>query len=465
MKRQARVSSALPHAVIGGLALSGCAGGPLAPSSSDPPPAPEILTLDDLPHGDPLYAIPWETDDSTVFVRDGVVYAARGSSADKELVALRPEFGDAYGATEQMESIDYEELWSLEVGDAEFAVADHLFEQPRVAVVRDGEALLLDGLSGDHLESFDLPESAVGIAVQTHDSFFIEFDEGEFEQMVMTSTGELLSLHDWVNDFPDDVEDYGALRDWVLPAGEGRRGMLDIRGNEIHWRFDGTDQAFADDLGFGPDYVLIDGKHGYSGALLQYARTELNLATDTYTSDDVAVVRVKDGDVEDIHHGSVLCFEGICSGEFAVADGVVEEGAEVMLSAPDRDDPESTEVPLDDIRSFPVSDSAELPGGEYQAIDLAGSWPHGQGRAPLYLTHDDTDPLGSGENAVVPCQRIDGAAGAIACTATGEPVDDELVPISFVGIPSGHDTQPESYMLSASVTDRHILLAQIMILE
>ncbi|WP_293696263.1 hypothetical protein [uncultured Agrococcus sp.] len=409
-----------------------------------------------------MFAIEWATEDPSVFLREGIVYASRGSGAEKEVVALDPDIDESLVPEQPLDPLDFTELWSVEVGESMFSVSDHLFFDPVVAVIRAEEALLLDAATGEQIASFALPGEATGIALETFDSFFIDFADGETEQLVLTSEGELLSLAEWVDDFPDDVSDYGALHDWVLPIGEERKSALHIRGDELYWRFDGAAPAFADELGLGDDYVLGFGVQGYSSVFLQYSRTGTELESGNYTSEDVAVAQVDDGELIDVHHGAVICGTGICSGEFEVEGGIVAPGASAALLYPDDADAATLELP--DVREFPFQLSGSLPGGEYEAVALGENWTWLEDSSPTHITHSVDDPLRVGEDVVVPCQRVDDVAGAAACSGSGTPVVDEDVP-SRVVERTGADETLGHFRLFALVTDQHILIAPVMMIE
>lgn len=431
--------------------LTGCV---LAPTGTDPSHSEE--------RGRSVFAIEWATEDPSVFLREGIVYASRGAGAEKEVVALDPGIDEPLVPEQPLDPLDFTELWSVEVGESMFSVSDHLFLSPVVAVIRTEEALLLDAATGEEIESFALPGEPTEIALETFDSFFIDFADGETEQLVLTSEGELFPLAEWVDDFPGDVSDYGALHDWVLPIGADRKSALHIRGDEFYWRFDGADPAFADELGLGDDYVLDFGVQGYSSVFLQYSRTGAELESGNFTSEDVAVAQVDEGELIQMHHGAVICGKGICSGEFEVEDGIVAPGASADLLYPDNSDAAALE--LQDVREFPVELSGSLPGGEYEAVALGDNWTWLQDSSPTHITHSVDDPLGVGEDIVIPCQRADGVAGAVACSGSGTPVDDEDVP-SRVVERTGADETLGHFMLFALVTDQHILFAPVMIIE
>ena len=409
-----------------------------------------------------MFAIEWQTEDPSVFLREGIVYASRGAGDDKEVVALDVAIDEHEVAAQPLDPLEFRELWSVEVGDSMFAVSDHLFFDPIVAVIRGEEALLLDAATGEQVDSFALPGEPDSIALETFDSFFIDFADGDAEQLVLTSEGDLHSLDEWVNDFPEDIVDYGALHDWVLPIGADRKSALHIRGDDFYWRFDGTEPAFADELGLGDDYVLSHGVQGYSAAFLQYSRTGTEFESGVFTNDDVAVAQVDDGQLIDVHHGAVICGVGICSGEFEVADGVVAPGASVELLYPDDADADTFE--LADVRELPVQSAGTFPDGEYEAIELGQRWPWLSGSAPTHITHSVDDPLGVGEETVVPCRRVDGAAGAAACSGSGMALSDQDVP-SGVIYRTGEDETLGHFMLYALITDQHILFAPVMIVE
>ncbi|MFT0848255.1 hypothetical protein VR010_10945 [Actinomycetaceae bacterium L2_0104] len=466
MRTTSRAQLSFLMATCAAFVLGSCSSQTSQPEPSQPGPSQSGTseTPVDGISSEPTFAIEWETDDPTLFLRGDTLFVTRGFGDGKELVALQVEIPEDPVAVKALSPIEYDELWSTKIGDGMFAVADDLYESSRVLVVDGTEAVLRDGASGDEYARVELPTEASSLDVETFDSFFVGFDEGDTEQMVLTSTGELTSLEEWVDDFPADVTDYGALHDWVLPAGPDRKGILHIRGDGFRWAFDGTDQGFVDELGFGDDYVLTDGMQGFSDVFLQYTRSGIDVQDGTHTNEDVAVARLDDGELLEVHDDAVLCGRGICSGEFSVVDGVVQPGADVTYSIPDYDDPEDTESPMPDIREFPRSRTGDLPGGEYEVTSLGTGWSWLTGESPLYVRHDDADPLGIGGESLVPCRRSDGAAGAIACHATGEPIEDEMVPMSAVAM-AGPSESIGAYHLTVAVTDEHILIAPHLIVE